>query len=366
MLFRSKLMEKPQQFLSIVQIYITLISFIAATYGGTSIAEKLAEFYKSIPSVAKYANFLGIATIVSITTYLSLVMGELVPKTLGIAYPERVAVFFSPMIRFLGRIALPVSWLLQGSTKIILAVFRIKTNVEHKVTEEEIHHIIEQGGQHGLLEKQETEMMRGVIRIGERKVSSLMTHRSEIVWVDISITEEELMQHISSSIHSSFPVCDGELDKVLGIVQIKDIFVSIAGKKKTDLKSLLKTPLFIPETMPALELLETFKKTHNHTGLIINEYGTLEGIVSLHDLMESIVGDLPVEEEAAEKVVFQRKDGSWLIDGSMQMDECAIALGLGELTEKDTGIYNTVAGFVLNQLGKIPKETDSFRFRNFT
>lgn len=360
-----KLMEKPQQFLSVVQIYITLISFIAATYGGTSIAHHLAQFFQQYDSIKQYADFLGIASIVSFTTYLSLLLGELVPKTLGINYPEKVAIFFAPIIQVMGWIAKPIAMFLQFSTKMVLKILMIKTNVAQTVTEEELHHMIDQGSQHGILEKQESDMMRGIIRIGDRKVNSLMTHRSEIIWVDIEIEEDDLLKHLSASVHSSFPVCNKELDKVLGMVYIKDIFTQLADKKKLDLKSLLKPPVFFPETMPALELLETFKKTHAHTGLIVNEYGSLEGIVSLHDIMESIVGDLPIDSTDDEQMAVRRKDGSWLIDGLMQIDRCIQLIGIEEIADADTGAYTTVGGFVMHHLGKIPKAADSFEFKNF-
>ena len=265
----------------------------------------------------------------------------------------------------MGWIAKPIAMFLQFSTKIVLKILMIKTNVTQTVTEEELHHMIDQGSQHGILEKQESDMMRGIIRIGDRKVNSLMTHRSEIIWVDIEIPEEDLLKHLSSSGHSSFPVCDKELDKVLGMVFIKDIFAQLAEKKKLDLRSLLKPPVFFPETMPALELLETFKRTHSHTGLIVNEYGSLEGIVSLHDIMESIVGDLPADATDDEQMAVRRKDGSWLIDGLMQIDSCVELIGLEEISDDDAGTYTTVGGFMMHQLGKIPKEADGFEFKKF-
>ncbi|MEI7801811.1 MAG: hemolysin family protein [Bacteroidota bacterium] len=360
-----KLMEKPQQFLSVVQIYITLVSFIAATYGGTAIAHHLTEYFKNIESLKNYADFLGIATIVSLTTYFSLLLGELVPKTLGINYPERVAMFFAPIINVLGWVARPIAWFLQFSTKVVLKIMMIKTNVNRSVTEEELHHMIEQGSEHGILEKQESDMMRGIIRIGDRKVNSLMTHRSEIIWVDEKISEEDLLKKLSESVHSNFPVCNGELDNVVGMVSIKDIFTQFAEKKKMDVKTIMIPPMFFPETMPALELLETFKKTHTHTGLIVNEYGSLEGIVSLHDLLESIVGELPIDATDDEQMFVVRKDGSWLIDGLMQIDQCMELVGLEDITDKDKGAYTTVGGFVMHHLGRIPKAADGFDFKNF-
>lgn len=360
-----KFTDMPDYFLSTIQIFITLIGIIAATYGGTNIADKLADYYRKFPVLFPYAHFLGVATIVTFITYLSLVIGELVPKTLGINKPEKVATAFAPFIQFLGWLAAPVRWFLQVSTHLILKILMVKTNTEPVVTAEELHHIIEQGSQYGILEKQETKMMRGIFKIGDRRVSSLMTHRSEVVWVDIHAKEEEVLETIHASIHSSFPVCDGGLDKIIGTVTIKDLFIRVAEKTNFDLKELLTTPLFVPETMTALELLETFKKNRNHTGLIVNEYGALEGIVTLHDLMESIVGDIPLTSEEEEKTAIQRKDGSWLIDGIMHNDEWSELLHLTDLTDTETGSYKTLGGFVMQQLGKIPKATDHFTFRSY-
>lgn len=360
-----KLTDTPEYFLSTTQIFITLIGIIAATYGGTNIADKLAVIYQKSPLLHPYARFLGVATIITIITYLSLVIGELVPKTLGINKPEKVAATFAPLIQFLGWIATPIRWFLQASTHLILKLLMVKKNSEPVVTPEELYHIIDQSSRYGLLEKQETKMMRGVFKIGDRKVNSLMTHRSEVVWIDISSSEEEIFETLRTSIHSSFPVCEGEPDKIVGTVTIKNLFTQLAEKKKFNLKEALTPPLFIPETMPALELLETFKKTRTHTGLIVNEYGAMEGIVTLHDLMESIVGDIPLSPGEEEKTAVQRKDGSWLIDGTVQTDEWSELLHLTDLTEGETGNYKTLGGFMMHHLGRIPKTADLFTFRNY-
>jgi putative hemolysin len=208
-------------------------------------------------------------------------------------------------------------------------------------------------------------MMKGVFRIGDRKVSSLMTHRNEIVWIDISWSEEDIYKILKSSIHSSFPVCDGDLDKIIGVVFIKDIAVQIADHKKIDLKAVMKQPLFIPETMPALELLEQFKSTRNHTGFIIDEYGVMQGVVTFYDILEAIVGELPLSEHEADADLIYRKDGSILVDGSKQIDEVFEELSLKDVNESETGNYKTIGGFMMHQLGRIPVTSDYFHFRGY-
>ncbi|HZG00287.1 MAG TPA: hemolysin family protein, partial [Chitinophagales bacterium] len=252
-------------------------------------------------------------------------------------------------------------------TRLILKLFGFKGNNEPPITEEELQHMIEQGSEHGVIEEAESQMMRGVFRIGDRKVSALMTHRMDIVWIDVNASQDEVFAMFRTSIHSSFPVCDGDLDHIVGVVFIKDIATQIAEHGKINIRHVMRHPLFVPETMDALELLEQFKKSRVHSGFVVNEFGVLEGIVSFHDILESIVGGLPLEatQEAYEMAV-ERDDGSWLIDGTMQIDEWQELLRMRELNEQETGTYNTLGGFMMHRLGRIPKTADKFAFKGFT
>lgn len=361
-----KLANQPQRTLSAIQFFITLVGFIAAAYGGAELTEPLAAFYRKISYTERYADNLGFITIVAVTTYLSLVLGELVPKTIALQIPEKVSVVVAPVMLVLNWLATPVVGLLQLSTKLFLSLLFVKNVKEPPITEEELQMMIEQGSEHGIIDESESQMMKGIFRIGDRKVSSLMTHRNDIVWIDSKWTEEEIYLLMRSSIHSSFPVCEGDLDKILGVVFIKDIAVQIADHKKIDIRSILKEPLFVPETMAALELLEHFKKTRNHTGFITDEFGVLQGVVTFHDILEAIVGELPISEVEGEAQLIYRKDGSVLVDGSKQIDELLEELSIKDVRERDVSSYKTLGGFMMHQLGRIPATADSFEFRGHT
>jgi putative hemolysin len=308
---------------------------------------------------------LGFITIVALTTYLSLVLGELVPKTIALQIPEKVSLVVAPVMLVLNWIATPVVGLLQLSTKLFLSLLFLKNVKEPPITEEELQLMIEQGSEHGVIDENESQMMKGVFRIGDRKVSSLMTHRNEIVWIDIKWSEEEVYSIMRSSIHSSFPVCDADLDKILGVVFIKDIAVQIADQKKINIGAILKKPLFVPETMAALELLELFKTTRNHTGFITDEFGILQGVVTFHDILEAIVGELPLSDHETEAELTYRNDGSILVDGSKQIDEVLEEINIKDFKESDLGNYKTLGGFIMHRLGRIPKASDYFEFKGY-
>ena len=362
-----KLANNPQRTLSTIQFFITLIGFIAAAYGGNELAGPIARHFEQFEWTREYAEALGISTIVAFTTFISIVLGELVPKTIALSSPEKTALRSARLMEVLSWIATPIVFFLQGSTRLILKVFGFKGNNEPPITEEELQHMIEQGSEHGVIEEVESQMMRGVFRIGDRKVSALMTHRMDIVWIDVNASQEEVFAMFRTSIHSSFPVCDGDLDHIVGVVFIKDIATQIAEKGKINIRHVMRQPLFVPETMDALELLEQFKKSRVHSGFVVNEFGVLEGIVSFHDILESIVGGLPLEAtQEAYQMAVEREDGSWLIDGTMQIDEWQELLRMRELNEQETGTYNTLGGFIMHRLGRIPKEADKFEFKGFT
>lgn len=279
--------------------------------------------------------------------------------------PETIAIALAPIMQLLYYIASPFIWLLSISTKFILRIFRLnKKSNEPPVTEEELKHLIEQGRQFGILEQQESDMLRSIFRTADRNVSTLMTHRNDIVWVDSESTLEDIQQLIEQSVHTNFPVCKGDLDHIIGIISIKDILIQISKHEAWNLQVLVKQPLYVPESMPALELLENFRNSGNHVSLVMNEYGALEGIVTLHDVVESIFGNIRITDSHAKQEAVQRADGSWLIDGMMQTHDWSELLNIHEITEEETGNYNTLGGFMMHRLGRIPKTTDSFTFRN--
>jgi putative hemolysin len=359
------LAKDPHRFLPTVQIAMTAISIVSGAYGGTEVADKLSAQFEGIAMLGVYANILGFIVTIVVTTFLTLVLGELVPKTIGMARPEVIAMALAPVMQLLYYISSPFIWLLSISTKFILRIFRLnKKTDEPPVTEEELKHLIEQGRQFGILEQQESDMLRSIFRTADRNVSTLMTHRNDIVWVDSESTLDDIQQLIEQSVHTNFPVCKGDLDHIIGIISIKDILIQISKHEAWNLQVLVKQPLYVPESMPALELLENFRNSGNHVSLVMNEYGALEGIVTLHDVVESIFGNIRITDSHAKQEAVQRADGSWLIDGMMQTHDWSELLNIHEITEEETGNYNTLGGFMMHRLGRIPKTTDSFTFRN--
>lgn len=360
------LANDPHRFLPTVQIGMTAVSIITGAYGGTEVAGKLSEDFAGVEWIGEYAGIFGFVTTVVITTFLTLVIGELVPKTIGISRPEVIAMALAPVMQLLYYVASPFIWLLTTSTKFILRLLRFNKNTnEPPVTEEELKHLIEQGRQFGVLEKQESDMLNSIFRTADRNVSTLMTHRNDIVWIDINDAPEQVQNLIENSVHTNFPVCNQSLDNILGIVSIKDILVVLSKKKTFNIAELIKQPQYVPESMPALELLDSFRKIGVHMCLVLNEYGALEGIVTLHDVVESIFGNIRMTSQDDTEEAVRRADGSWLMDGMMQTHEWSQLLNFHDLTEEEIGTYNTLGGFTFQRLGKIPKASDHFDFRNY-
>jgi len=358
-----RLASDPHKFLSTTQLGITLISVIAGAYGASKIAGEIADKLRTLPFVSEFAATMGYVLIIFFITYLSIVIGELVPKTIAITKPEPIAMTLAPMMLLLYYIALPFIWFFTVSNKFVLSILRIKKKDEPPVTEEELKIIIEQSRKYGVLEQEESNMMKSIFRTADRNVSSLMTHRTDIVWIDVNSPASQMMDVVKQAIHTNFPVCDTSLDHVLGIVFIKDILIQLEKEKQINIRSLIKKPLYVPESMPALELLEDFRSSGKHVALVLNEYGSLEGIVTLHDVVEAIFGDIPATEQTRDEAT-QRADGSWLIDGMMATTKWSDLLGFHDLPEEETGNYNTLGGFVMHQLGSIPKTGDHFAFHD--
>ena len=256
-----------------------------------------------------------------VITYLSLIVGELVPKRVALNNPERIAAAIASPMRWLSRIAYPAVHVLSLSTELVLRLLGMKPSTEPPVTEEEIRALIEQGTQAGMFEEAEQEMVERVFRLGDRRVSAVMTPRTEIVWLDREAPPEEIRGTITRSVHSRFLVGEGSLDNVLGVVHAKDLLAHSLGEQPVDLTTTLQQPLYVPESMRALKVLELFKQSRTHIALVIDEYGGIQGLVTPNDILEAIVGDLPVAGEADEPLAVQREDGSWLLDGWLPVDE---------------------------------------------
>ncbi|PZA07386.1 MULTISPECIES: hemolysin family protein [unclassified Meiothermus] len=355
-----ELLASPSRLLSTVQVGITLIGIVAGAYGGTTLAASLAPGIARLPALAPYAQEIAFTIIVLLITYLQLVIGELVPKRLALRSPERIAAFMAYPMQVLSTAAKPLVWLLTVSTDSVLRLFGQRGSHEPPVTDEEIQVLMDEGTRAGVFEEAEQETVRSILSLGDRQVDSLMTPRPDIVWLDLEDPIEETRRKILESPHGRFPVAEGSLDKVIGVVRARDLAVK-PNFTVEDLRSLAQPPLFVPATLTAWQLLEMFKQKRTHMALVVDEYGGLQGVVTLHDILEAIVGDLPSAEEAEDEPwIVRRDDGSYLLDGALPIEEFKELFDLEELPDEER--YRTVGGLVLAELGRIPSAGESFTF----
>ncbi|QFS47963.1 hemolysin family protein [Nostoc sphaeroides] len=359
-----KLAESPNHFLSTVQVGISLIGILTGAFGGATIANRLAVYVKLVPLLAPYSEPLSFGIVVLIITYLSLIVGELVPKRLALNNPERIASIVAIPMEALAAIASPVVFLLSASTDLILRVLGITASTEPQVTEEEIKILIEQGTEAGTFEEAEQDMVERVFRLGDRPVSYLMTPRPDIVWLDLDDSAEENRQKMVDSAYSRYPVCQGGLDNVLGVMPVTDLLARSFRGEPLDLTVGLRQPVFVPESTRGLKVLELFKQTITHMALVVDEYGVIQGLVTLNDIMSEIVGDVPSTDGQDQPQAVQREDGSWLLDGMLPVEEFLELFGMEEWKSEESGSYQTLGGFVITHLGRIPAAADHFEWQS--
>ena len=295
-----KQLEEPEKFLSTIQIGITLIGIVSGAYGGIAIADDLVPFFSMIPGIEGYAHNLAMITTVVVITYLSLIIGELVPKSIALSDPERYAILFSPFMILLTKVSYPFVWLLSVSTRLLSNVIGVK-NKDRPMTQEEIKMILHESSEQGVIDKEETEMLRDVFRFSDKRANELMTHRRDIVILHPDDTQEQVMKIIEEKHFSKYLLVDEREDEIIGVVSVKDIILMVSNKTKFNLRDIARPPLFIPESLYANKILELFKKNKNKFGVVVNEYGSTEGIITLHDLTESIFGDILEEGESEEE-----------------------------------------------------------------
>ena len=351
-----RLLENPNLFLATVQIGITLVSVLVGAVGGVTLSEPLSALFMQIPVLAPFAESLALGIVVVAITFVSIILGELVPKRIALHNPERIAsVLAGPMI-IVSRILTPFVWLLGKITDFVLKTLGVKPGSEPPVTEEEIQLLIDQGTQAGVFEEAEHDMVEGVFSLGDQRVYSLMTPRTGVVYLDVSDSVEEIREKIANSEFSRFPVRQGTLDVILGIVKARDLLVRSLGNEPIKLKDLLKPAFFIPETMFASRALEIFKEKGTEILLVIDEFGGLQGLLTINDIIEEIVGQIELEEPQAT----QRQDGSWLLDGMLEVDEFKEIFKLTGLPHEEE--YETLSGFVMVSLGRVPQTADHFEW----
>lgn len=355
-----ELAEFPNRFLSTVQIGITLIGVLAGAFGGATIAEEIAEYLKAFPYLSPHAESIALGSVVLVITYLSLVIGELVPKRIALNSPEHIASLVALPMQWLSTLVAPLVSLLTFSTDVVTRLIGLRASKEPPITEQEITVMIEQGTQAGIFEPDEHSMVKRVFHLGDRTVSSLMTVRQDIMWIDLNDPLSENLKKLTSNTYSRVPVCRGDLDNVEGILRTKDLLHQYLVNGIPAIKEVLQEPMFVPETLPALKLLENMKESRTHIILVVDEYGTVKGLVTLNDIMEAIVGDMPSLDNSDEPYAVLREDGSWLLDGMLPMDEFKEIFGLDRFSNEKTGRYLTLSGYVLTKMGRIPTAGDSF------
>jgi putative hemolysin len=356
------LAASPGQFLSTVQIGITLVGILAGAFGGATVARWLGAQLANFPGLANYADPISVGVVVLLTTYLSLVIGELVPKQLALRNAEGVAARVAGFLTGLARLTGPLVQILSASTEGVLRLMQIKPAEGPDVTEEEVRLMLAQATAQGIFEPMEEEMVDQVFRLADRKVGALLIPRTEIAWLDISAPPDSLRDEVINSGHSRYPVADGELDKILGVVMAKDLLAQSLSGQPFNLRTILRPALFVPESTPALKVVERFKQTHSQLAIVIDEYGGVEGLVTSGDIMTSIVGDIPEPDEEYESGAIQREDGTWLIDGMYSIEEFQELFDIDTMPEASEGYYQTVGGFVMASLGQVPEPGNHFHW----
>ncbi|MCE5243095.1 MAG: hemolysin family protein [Syntrophobacteraceae bacterium] len=354
-----ELANAPNQFLSTVQIGITLIGVLSGAFGGATLAHKFGGFLARYPLLEPYSDSIALGSVVVVITYLSL-LGELVPKRLALSDPERIAARVAGFMHILSKIAYPVIRLLSVSTEFLLKFRRAGGAGRVPITEEEIKILIGQATVAGVFEEAEKEMVQRVFRLGDRRAGSLMTPRQKIEWIDLGESSEKNRRKILNSPFSRYPVCQGKLSNVLGVLHVKALLNRNLSGQSVDLRSLVEQPLFVHENMHVLNVMESLRKSGTQMALVIDEYGTIEGLVTFNDILEAIVGEIPSLDQLEEPRIVRRKDGSYLVDGMLPADEVKELFNIRKLPGEGLGYYETLGGFVMTYLRRVPSEGDSF------
>ena len=358
------LSEKPTHFLSTIQFGITLIGILSGAFGGATVANKLEVLLNQYAWLAPYSKPLAVGIVVVLVTFFSLILGELVPKRLALNDSEKIASAVAPLMLFISKLASPLVYLLSSTTDGVLRLLGVKPSDQPPVTEEEIRILVDLGRRSGVFEDLEHEMIERVLRLGDRTVNSLMTHRSEMIWLDIEDPFEENMRKIIASGRSNFVVCREDLDHFVGVISAKTLLAEYVHGKPGTITTSGENPPFVPEGMKALELVRRLREAKSSLALVTDEFGSISGMITLTDVLEAIVGDIPSSsDEIDEPEAVQRDDGSWLFDGVMAVEELQMILDIDELPYADSN-YDTVGGLVMACLGHVPAAGDHFEWND--
>jgi putative hemolysin len=355
------LTEKPELFLSTAQIGITLIAILTGLYSGEKFSANLKPYLERISFLKHYAGSISTALIVILVTFLSIIFGELIPKRIGLLLAEKIARFVARPMLFLTRLGYPIVTLLNWVSNLFFLIFPVRASRESNVTEEEIKAIINEGTEQGTIQEEEQEIIERVFHLGDRNITSLMTHRSDIIWFDLNENEEMIKEKIVREPHSVYPVCDGQIDNVKGMVSIKDLYIT---DDRTLFKDIMTAPLYVPENNSAYQVLEKFKQSKKHSCCIVDEYGSLLGIITLNDILEAIIGDIP-QPDIPDYEIIKREDGSFLVDAQIPFYDFLSHFHKTEWMNEGEHEFDTLAGFILHELERIPKTGDRLIWKSF-
>jgi len=359
-----KLASSPDSFLSTIQIGITFIGILAGAFGGATVAGPIIGYIALLPALSQYSGAIGVTIVVVCITYFSLVIGELVPKRIALNNPERLACLVASPIKGLSRLVRPLVVLLNYSTNLVMRIARVKPSADPSVTEEEIKLLIDKGTQEGTLQEFEQDTIERVFRLADRRVSVLMTHRADIISLNINEREEESKKKIAYYKYSYFPVVKDTMDNILGVIRVKDLLALFMEARPFNMEEICRKPIFVTEKTPAVKLLELFKTSKMHIAFVVDEYGAIQGLVTFGDILRSVFEDVEDTPEE-EREIMKREDGSWLISGSLPLDEFIDYMETGRLDEDERAGINTVGGFVMAKLGSVPSEGQHFVWKGF-
>ena len=360
-----ELAAEPGHFLSAIQVGITLIGILSGAFGEATIAVGLSGRIARVPVLAPYAETIALTVVVIAIMLVMLILGELVPKRIALHNPEGIAVMIARPMRLLAKAAYPLVRFLSFTTESVLKILGSRPAPTPPVTEEEIKAMMKQGTEAGVFEKEEQQLVSNVFRLDQRRIGSIMMPRGDVIYLDVEDSFDDTRRKILDSAHSVMPVCRDGIADVLGVVHAKDLLRRSLSGEPFDLLSSLKTPLYIPETSTAMKLLEMFKKSGRHVAFVVDEYGDVQGLVTINDVLESIVGEIPSEGEPADPLAVRREDGSWLLDGILPVDKFRELFPEMGLPEEESGTYHTLSGFILMRLGRIPAVADHFSWHGW-
>jgi putative hemolysin len=358
------LLENPENFLSSVQVGITLIGIISGAYGWSAIAGVLSQYFQMIPFMADHAEWLALVVAIAGITYFSIVIGELVPKTLAMNHAEWLALFCVPILKYFMFITYPFVRLLSLSTALVVKILGIKNTGEETLNEEELISLLKTAGKDGVLDKEESQIHHNIFSFGDQTAKSMITHRNELEYVDIHDTTDEIFDKIKVSTHSKILVVDGTLDTVVGILRLRD-FLENQNTPDFSLESIITKPIIVTEHTPAFKILNTFKHQKQYMAVVVDEFGGTEGIITLHDLMEVIIGNLPDEDEEEEESIIKRSESDYLVNGKTLIYELNQYFQ-EEVIEENNHEYTTVSWFIMNSIGHLPKTGEKVELENFT